>query len=145
MPLTVFDGVKYGQPHFKLYLTVNLKVGIIVSHKRRYIMSLEAYKKAIIDAAEKFSAVQNKFAKVGACDSEVSHEKYQVMVDAIKGREWKPRTVNGWQLYSSIPAKETRPAVAQLNTAGKRLHKAVASAPLSAREWLNFYYGIDYD
>lgn len=97
----------------------------------------------IKQAYDKFSLVQNKFCKVGACDSEVSHEKRQVMVDAIKGREWKPRTVNGWQLYSSMPAKETRPAVAQLNTAGKRLHKVVANAPTSSIEWLKSYYGID--
>lgn len=108
-------------------------------------MVLKAHWKIIIDAVDKFSAVQNKFAKVGACDSEVSHEKYQVMVDAIKGREWKPRTVDSWQLYSSYPAKETRPAVAQLNTAGKRLHKVVANAPLSSIEWLKSYYGIDYN
>jgi hypothetical protein len=107
-------------------------------------MALEAYKKDIIDAVEKFRSVQNKFATVGACDSEVSHERTQVIVDAIKGREFKPRTVDGWQLYSSKPAKETRPAVAQLNTAGKRLHKVVAKSPVSAVEWLKFYFGIEY-
>ena len=104
---------------------------------------MNAHRKKIMDAYDKFGLVQNKFWQLGACDSEVSHEKVQVMYDALKGREWKPRSVDGWQLYSSYPAKETRPAVSQLNTAGKRLHKALASAPVSELEWIKSYYGID--
>lgn len=62
---------------------------------------MNAHRKKIMDAYDKFGLVQNKFWQLGACDSEVSHEKVQVMYDALKGREWKPRSVDGWQLYSS--------------------------------------------
>ncbi len=107
-------------------------------------MSIEAKKLAIQAAVDAFSAIQNKHSEVGACDSEVSHERVQVMVDAINRREFRTRTVDGWQLYSSMPQKQTRPAVAQLNTAGKRLHKMIATAPLSTIDWIREYYGIDF-
>lgn len=104
---------------------------------------MNAHQKKIVDAYDKMGLVQTKFAKVGACDSEVNWEVQQIMYDALKGREWKPRSVDGWQLYSSMPSSETRQAVAQLNTAGKRLHKVLSSAPVSELEWIKSYYGID--
>jgi hypothetical protein len=99
--------------------------------------TLEELKQSI----EGFSAVQIKYGKYGASDSEPTWAFEQLMVDTIRGEEdVKIPTEAGWHLYSS--SMDCTEAAGALHEAAKKvLADLNAASTADAREAVGYFVG----